>query len=116
MPTPHKLNTPGDFYVEDGCCMCCDVPMIEAPGMFKYDAVNHCYVCKQPRDSDDVEAMIKTIRNSETECIYYRGEDPEIVRRLHELALERQCDSTVVRQSQIVELKSPFSKRWWGFR
>ena len=31
---PFALNVPGDFYVEDGCCVGCAVPFEEAPGHF----------------------------------------------------------------------------------
>jgi len=45
----HPLNIEGDFYVENGCCITCDLPRTLAPDMFRYTAQkDHCYVYKQP--------------------------------------------------------------------
>ena len=116
MPVPHKLNVLGDFYVEDGCCMCCDVPFNEATQMFKYDDTNHCYVCRQPQTSDDVDAMIRAMFHSETECIFYRGGNPEIFRRLTEYGLVEQCDNKSIRFAKIekrIALRPVKQKPWW---
>ena len=32
----HPLNVAGPFYVEDGCCLLCDVPRGLASDMFKF--------------------------------------------------------------------------------
>ena len=31
---PHPMNVPGPFYVLNGCCTACDVPVSEAPDLF----------------------------------------------------------------------------------
>ena len=90
--TPHPKNVAGPFYVEDGCCLSCDVPMIEAPGLFAYAHDGHCYVKRQPLTPDEVSAMIKTASCSETECIRYRGDDQDVLQRFAELDLRHLCD------------------------
>ena len=79
MPEPYPENVDGDFYVESGCCTCCDVPLVEAPTLFKYsDSVSdlmHCYVSKQPSNPLELEAMLRVIHCAELKCIRYRGED-----------------------------------------
>lgn len=92
---PHKDNAPGPFYVCDGCCTACDVPFVEAPGMFAYDDKNHCYVNRQPQTESDLSRMIRTVYGAELECIRYRGEDKDVLRRLAEAGLGHLADISV---------------------
>ena len=90
---PHPKNVAGPFYVEYGCCTACDVPMQEAPNHFAYDADDHCYVCRQPQSDDETTDMIGTAWMAEFQCIRYRGNDTEVLRRLAELDLRDLCDT-----------------------
>ena len=111
MPNPHKSNVPGDFYVEDGCCMCCDVPMIEAPHLFEYETeehdAHHCFVCRQPSNDRELDDMLRTITRSETECIFYGGNDPAILQRMGDIGMSHLCDA--------VDPAPPSTKPWWRF-
>jgi hypothetical protein len=82
---PHPSNAPGPFYVVDGCCTGCDVPFVEAPGLFAYDGTNHCFVKRQPATKEDLNRMLRAMWAAELQCLRYRGEDFEILRRLGEL-------------------------------
>ncbi|MBT6493276.1 MAG: ferredoxin [Planctomycetaceae bacterium] len=66
--------------------------MQEAPHHFAYDGDNHCYVCRQPQSGAETTDMIGTAWMAEFECIRYRGNDPDVLRRLAELDLRRICD------------------------
>ncbi len=92
---PHKLNAPGPFYVCDGCCTACDVPSSEAPGMFAYDEQGHCYVKRQPQNKSDLNQMIRVVYSAELECIRYKGEDKDVLRRLAEGGLSHLADMAV---------------------
>lgn len=89
---PHPRNAAGPFYVEHGCCTACDVPMVEAPELFEYDAENHCFVSQQPQTNEEVTRAIGAAWCAELQCIRYRGDDPEILRRFAELDLRLLCD------------------------
>ena len=89
---PHPNNVDGPFYVEYGCCTACDVPMQEAPNHFAYDDDNHCYVCRQPQTAANTTDMIGTAWMAEFQCIRYRGNDPDVLRRFAELDLREVCD------------------------
>jgi hypothetical protein len=89
---PHPSNAPGPFYVVDGCCTACDVPFVETPGLFAYDGKNHCYVKRQPGTKAELNRMLRTVWAAELQCIRYRGEDPEVLRRFGELGEPHLCD------------------------
>lgn len=89
---PYPKNVAGDFYVEDGCCTACDVPNHYAPGLFEYDDESHCFVARQPETNREIYQMIKAVCGSEVECIRYKGDDREILRRLAEAGQSDLCD------------------------
>ncbi|WDI39766.1 ferredoxin [Bremerella sp. P1] len=89
---PHPENVEGPFYVEYGCCTACDVPMVEAPGLFAYDSDNHCYLKRQPNTAEEITNAIGAAWNAELQCIRYRGDDADVLRRLAELDLRQLCD------------------------
>lgn len=89
---PHPKNVPGPFYVVNGCCTACDVPFAEAPGLFAYDGKNHCYVMRQPGTKQELNRMLRAAWAAELQCIRYRGEDPEVLRRFGELGDPHLCD------------------------
>lgn len=92
---PHKDNVPGPFYVCDGCCISCEIPFVEAPGMFAYDDQSHCYVSKQPQTKNELDKMIRAVLGSEVECIRYTGDDEEINRRLAEAGSGHLSDTPI---------------------
>lgn len=113
MTEPYPENVDGDFYVEKDCCTLCDVPMIEARGLFTYATDNegptHCYVSKQPTDDSELEAMLSAIRCAEFRCIHYRGDDPSLLQRLVDTGDSDTCDAILERPSC-----SPV-RPWWRF-
>lgn len=90
----------GDFYVEEGCCTLCGVPVVEAPelfGGFEEDGsvtpgVKQCWVKKQPRVTPEIDAMIRAVWAQEFECIRYGGTDQLLIDRLHRGGLEACVD------------------------
>jgi hypothetical protein len=85
---PHPANVPGDYFVEDGCCMTCEVPFSYAPDLFAYyhdmQGGPHCYVKKQPERPAEQDRMFEAIRHAEAGCIMYRGCDRATQERLVE--------------------------------
>ena len=90
---PHPHNVEGPFYVEYGCCTACSVPIIEAPGIFKFDDNDHCYVERQPETEDETTKTIRAAWAADLNCIRYCGKDSNTLRRLAELDLRDQCDT-----------------------
>lgn len=94
--TPHPANVPGDFYVEDGCCLMCEVPLSEAPELFGVhrdeEGSGHCYVKRQPETRVHLDEMVSAIHCSETGCIRYRGTDRLVQHRLVQIGEGRTCD------------------------
>jgi hypothetical protein len=90
---PYSKNVEGDFYVEDGCCMTCMVTEIHAPNLMGFDEIeNHCFVAKQPTDESEVFQAIKATWAAEVDCLRYRGQNPNILRRLAEAGASDSCD------------------------
>lgn len=89
MSKAHPGNVPGDWYVEDGCCLLCSVPRVVAPNHFEWargpdGEINHCYVSRQPCNAVETRTMVEAAWGSETECIRYRGRDSSVLRLLRE--------------------------------
>ena len=110
----HPLNAPGDFYVEDGCCLSCDMPFQEAPGHFEYDADGHCYVCKQPSNFEEAERMAHAVNVSEASCIRYAGQHPAVLAKLAALNEQSQCDA-LERRSTAPTTRATAKRVWWMF-
>jgi hypothetical protein len=89
---PFKENTPGDFYVEDGCCTSCDKPRSVAPQLFSYAPDGHCYVCKQPQSAAGTHQMLQAFEAQGLGCIRYKGSNRVIKIRLIAAAEGHQCD------------------------
>lgn len=88
---PHPRNAPGDFYVEDGCCISCGMPFQSASALFEYDD-GHCYVKRQPASAEEVDAMVDAIGLADVGCIRYKGNQRVIQIRLVEAGEGAQCD------------------------
>jgi len=99
---PHKLNAPGDFYVEDGCCTACDLPSAEAPGFFEYEVTDnehwpgrtasHCYFCKQPQNEAEVKLVLNAMMVQEIDCIRYKGKDDTVLGLMETEGLQEYSD------------------------
>lgn len=91
MPKPHYMNVPGDFYVEDGCCITCAVPLEKAPQFLKFvdepDGSAHCYVHTQPRMAGERTLMAEAMQSADGGCIRYRGSDQSFRKDLVEREL-----------------------------
>lgn len=97
-PTPHPANAPGDFYVEDGCCITCGVPLEEAPDVFAWAGEpneSHCVVANQPKTGSAVDRTLNAMWSGEIQCIRYRGADSDIVRRIVEMGYTDLCDQSI---------------------
>jgi hypothetical protein len=88
---PHPKNAPGPFYVVNGCCTYCAVPFVEAPNLFALED-DHCYVERQPENDQELYRMLRSVRAAELDCIRYRGQDPDVLRRLAEFGAADRCD------------------------
>ncbi len=89
---PFPDNVPGDFYVEDGCCTACGLPMTEAPGLFAYASDGHCYVRRQPSSATDMARMIDALAVQELDCIRYKGKNRVVQIRIVAIGEGEQCD------------------------
>jgi hypothetical protein len=92
----YPKNAPGDFYVEDGCCVSCQAPYHEAPDLIAHDEEDlHCYFRRQPETPEEVERAIRTCWVSCVDCLRYSGNDPEILRRFRAIGHAHLCDVLV---------------------
>ena len=119
MVEPHPANVPGDFYVEDGCCMMCEAPFAEAPTLFgrcqDSRGFQHCYVKQQPETQAELHQMLSAIHCSEMECIRYRGTDRLIQLRLVDAGDGPLCDDLATdlqRQSKLVVARLRRKSAW----
>jgi hypothetical protein len=84
-------NVPGPFYVEDGCCISCQVPESEAPELISSDKES-CFIQKQPETELELEHMLNAIGVSCVDCTRYRGTDQGILKRLAKMGKLDQAD------------------------
>lgn len=86
---PHPANVPGQFYVEDGCCLSCGVPESIAPDLFKWtDDGWHCYINKQPENDAEFDQMFEAMTSSEADCIRARTCSAKFFERLKSTGYE----------------------------
>jgi hypothetical protein len=91
---PHPQNVPGPFYVEDGCCITCGVPIDAAPDNFGWtEAGDHCFVKRQPVGLEETDRTLRAMWSAEVDCIRYRGDDPSILTRIAQFGQAGSCDS-----------------------
>ena len=65
----YPLNAKGEFYVENGICLCCMIPEIEAAELMAFDnEAMHCYFKQQPLTSEDLEHAIAAVAASASEA------------------------------------------------
>jgi hypothetical protein len=81
---PHPKNAPGPFFVEDGLCMICGVPELEAPDLMTGSEEGHCYFRKQPTTPEELEQAIAAVAICCCGAVQYGGSDPAVIARLEE--------------------------------
>lgn len=91
-----KLNIQGDFYVENGECIACTLPVTESPELIGADESAgigyHCYFKKQPENNVEVESAINAMEVSCCEAHRYCGKDQKIIKQITARGLESQID------------------------
>src|SRR5262249_19374093 len=99
MAKPNPPNVEGPFYVQDGCCISGGVPENPAPGVFGWvkDAKGgaHCVVKRQPATPLEITQTLEAMASGEVECIRFRGQDKEILRRLGEMGEAHLSDEPI---------------------
>lgn len=108
---PFKENTPGDFYVEDGCCTSCDMPRSVAPQLFSYAPDGHCYVFKQPRNAGETHQMLLAFEVQDIGCIRYKGSNRVIKIKLIGVGEGNQCDEL---EEDLQRLNDEVKADRWG--
>jgi hypothetical protein len=81
---PELISAPGDFYVENRCCISCGVPQAVAPDLIGWvtEDMMHCYWKKQPSAPQEFRQAFAIFDGQEVGCHRYAGKDPEIQRRV----------------------------------
>lgn len=88
---PYKLNVEGDFFVEDGECLACTLPITEAPDLIGEDEY-HCYFKKQPKTDEEIRDAIFAMEVSCCEAVRYKGKDTDVIAKIKAKNLESQID------------------------
>jgi hypothetical protein len=88
-------NAPGDFYVEDQCCIVCRAPEQQAPELMSHDSgkYEHCYFKRQPQTPEETEHAIMAVRVGCCGAVRYGGSDPAIIARLSKYRSKEACDN-----------------------
>lgn len=82
---PEATSVPGDFYVENACCITCGVPQAVAPDLVGWADEKqkvHCRWKKQPVTYGELQQAFAIFEGQEVGCHRYAGIDPEIQRRV----------------------------------
>jgi len=90
----YVLNAKGDFYVENGICLCCMIPENEAPELMDFNKTEmHCYFKRQPLTDQELEHAIAAVAASEIQGLRYAGNDKYVLNRLVALGAADCCDA-----------------------
>ena len=90
----YPLNAKGEFYVENGICLCCMIPEIEAAELMGFDLeAMHCYFKQQPLTSEELEHAIAAVAASDIQGLRYAGSNKYVLGRLVELGASDCCDA-----------------------
>ena len=77
----YPKNCEGDFFVEDGECILCTLPVSEAPALMECDDLS-CYFKKQPKTDEEIGDAISAIAVSCCGAVKYCGTDKEVIKRM----------------------------------
>lgn len=93
------MSAPGDFYVENHCCLSCGVPQAVAPDLIGWsdEGMTHCYWKKQPETPQEMRQAFAIFDGQELGCHRYAGADAEIQARVG----RENCDNPVSRFSTL---------------
>lgn len=92
---PVSGNAPGPFYVVEGWCASCDVPLEYAPDLMDYQGSQppgHCRFRRQPQTEEELRQAIKAVACCCTLAIRYAGSDKAILDRIAAAPLPQSCD------------------------
>ena len=104
-------NAPGPFYVVEGLCLLCSLPVDTAPANITWSAEllqrghgygtcpSHCRVERQPQTPEELTCVIEAAQGSCVQAIRYCGTDPEILARFRAAGLSSLCDALVPRRA-----------------
>ena len=103
-------SAPGDFYVENHCCIFCGVPQVAAPDLIGWtDERNaQCYWKKQPETGQELEQAFAVFDGQELGCHRYGGSDPKIQTRIG----TENCDHPVSYIASTVDSYSTVPSFW----
>src|SRR5580658_1040883 len=82
---PEPTSAPGDFYVEDKCCVFCGVPQVVAPDLVEWvngREIPHCRWKKQPSTPEELKQAFAIFDGQELGCHRYAGIDPAVQERI----------------------------------
>jgi hypothetical protein len=116
---PSKNNVAGDFYVEEGCCLTCSMPIDTAPKLFAYPENENeenysCYVQKQPVTPAEFDNMMEAFAVADIGCIRYKGKQRVIQIRLVKANEGMQCDGLPILLSLEARLRQKI--KLWKYR
>ena len=82
--SPEPSSVPGDFYVENRCCVFCGVPQAVAPDLVEWtdETKSQCRWKKQPSTEGELEQAFAIFDGQELGCHRYAGTDLTIQRRV----------------------------------
>ena len=115
---PEPTSVPGEFYVEDRCCVFCGVPQVAAPDLVGWtdDQRSHCRWIKQPSTADEMERAFAIFDGQELGCHRYCGTDPAIQQRIG----TENCDYPIgIRLPSVADrapISAPLRRRKWSWR
>lgn len=96
-------NVPGDFYVAKDECMTCVAPEAEAPELMGFDeAAYSCYFRRQPETPDEFDRAVRAVWVACCRAVRYRGQDPNVQRKLIELGQRKSIDVPIGRVALLV--------------
>jgi hypothetical protein len=98
---PEPTSAPGDFYVENNCCITCGVPQAAAPDLVGWvdGDVSHCFWKKQPTTHEEMQQAFAVFDGQELGCHRYAGLDPKIQARI---GIEN-CDNPIIRENRKIQ-------------
>jgi hypothetical protein len=112
MPKAHPENVAGPFYVEDGCCISCGVPVDAAPDIFDWaQDETSCFLKRQPASQAELDRTMVAIARAEADCIRYRGDDPAISIRVMQAGHAQLCDIPLTDPHPMLRFRVCFASR-----
>ena len=112
MAEAHRENVAGPFYVEDGCCLSCGVPVDAAPDIFDWATGDiSCVVKRQPVTEAELDRTMIAMASAEVDSIRYRGDDPAVLLRIARAGHEYNCDTLLGRAHPMLRFRVRFGSR-----